>query len=113
MKNYPIYKKRDGQEYKETGNIYASSFAEAKKEWAKMVANSMHNECWLTYLDKSEFDKKGFETGFYFNERLVFNENETVNTEASYIECFLSKKAIDKGLSFFNEDVYSWELRKK
>ena len=50
-----------------------NSLAEAKKEFSKNCANSMHKECWLTYLDKSEFDKKGFETGFYLNERLVLN----------------------------------------
>lgn len=111
--SYPIFKKRDGQSFKEVGSIYADGFIAAKKEFAKNCANDMYKECWLSYFDSSDFDKKGIEAGFYLNDALVYNENDTVNVELSNIECFLSQKAINKGFSSFSEDVYTWELRKK
>ena len=110
---YPIYKKRDGQSFIRFGCIYSDGFIKSKKEFAKNCANDMYNESWLTYLSSSDFDKKGIESGFYVNENLVYNEDETVNVENSYIECFLSQKSIDKGFTIFSEDVYTWELRKK
>ena len=111
--SYPIYKMRDGQSFKESGSIYADGFIDAKKQWAKIVSNDLHKECWLSYLNADDFDKKGIEAGFYLNDSLVWNENETINVELSNVECFLSQKAIDKGFSSFSEDVYTWELRKK
>ena len=113
FKNYPIFKKRDGQSYKEVSYIYAPGFIEAKKQFAKNCAKDLRGECWLTYFDSSEFDKKGNESGFYLNENIVFNENETINCELSVIDCFLSQKQINKGFTLFSEDVYTWELRLK
>jgi len=112
FQEYSIYKKRDGQSFELKGSIYADGFIKAKKEFAKNCANDMHKECWLSYFDASNFDKKGLESGFYLNENLVYNEDETVNVENSYIECFLSQKAIDKGFDTFSEDVYTWQIRK-
>lgn len=113
FKDYPIFKKRDGQTFKQIGSIYASGFVEAKKKFAENCAKDLQNECWLTYFDSSEFDQKGNENGFYLNENLVYNDNDTINCELSTIECFLSQKSIDKGFTSFSEDVYTWELRKK
>lgn len=113
FKEYPIYKKRDGQSFIKIGSVYSDGFIKAKKEFAKNCANDMHKETWLTYLSSSGFDVKGIGTGFYINENLVYNENETINVENSYIECFLSQKSIDKGFVSFSEDVYTWELRIK
>ena len=113
LKHYPIYKKRDGQSFQEIGSIYENSFVKAKKEFAKRCANDLYNDCNLTYLSSDEFDTKGFESGFYYNNSLVYNEDGIVNVKESYIDCLLSQKAIYKGFTYFSEDVYTWELRKK
>ena len=113
FKEYPIYKKRDGQSYTYTGYVYADSFKDAKKQFSKNVSKDLYNETWLTFLNSEDFDQKGFESGFYSNETIVSNENDTVNCENSYIECFLTQKAIDKGFDSWSEDVYNWELRKQ
>jgi len=110
---YPIYKKRDGQSFEKRGYIFADGFIAAKKEFAKNCANDMYKECWLSYFDASDFDQKGMEPGFYLNENLVYNENDTINVDLSIIECFLSQKSINKGFDTFSEDVYTWQIRKK
>jgi hypothetical protein len=111
FKNYPIYKKRDGQTFKKIGEIYQDGFIAAKKEFSKNCANDLQNECWLTYLNDEELSKK-HDAGFYVNDCLVYNEDGNVNLEHSDLECFLSQKDIDKGFTSFSEDVYTWELRK-
>lgn len=113
FKEYPIYKKRDGQSFKQIGSIYACGFVQAKKKFAKNCANDLYKEIWLTYLRKDEIDNKKFEVGFYINHGLVWNDDGTVNTEDSEMECFLSQRDIDKGFTTFREDVYTWELRRK
>lgn len=122
MKNYPIYKKRDGQDWKEVSSIYASSFAEAKKEFAQ----NMTKENWeksnnIVWLTKKEDGVK--ETGWYDLDASMFGfthpengdetEGDPIFGEGAIMELFCSEKAILKGFDYWNEDVYSWELRKK
>lgn len=113
FKDYPIYKKRDGQSFKPFGSIYADGFINAKKQFAENCAKDLYDEIWLTYLSDDELNNKNYDAGFYVNNSLVWNEDNTINIESSYMECFLSQKAIDKGFTSFSEDVYTWELRKK
>ena len=108
MKEYPIYKKRDGQSFKYESCIYSDSFKNAKKEFAKNISKSLQNECWLTYLNEDDIKNPGF----YVNDSLEWN-NECININESHLECFLTQKNIDNGFDSFNEDVYTWELRKK
>ena len=112
MKEFKIYKKRHGQIFKLFGSIYSDNFKNAKKEFAKNCANDLYDECWLTYLNDKELKNQDY-AGFYINESLVWNEDETINFENSEIDCFLTQIDIDKGFNSFSEDVYTWELRKK
>ena len=43
MKNFNVYKKRDGQEWKQIGEYFCANFEEAKKEFAQ--------NCWEVYRD--------------------------------------------------------------
>lgn len=110
---YPIFKKRDGQSYKEVSYIYADSFDAAKKEFAK----NMTNDNWeksndIVWLDKERDGVKT--TGWYdFNGgRPDFNE-ETDKYDADDAENYLmvSEDAINEGFDSWNEDVYTWEIR--
>ncbi|MFH2013621.1 MAG: hypothetical protein ABIJ17_01480 [Patescibacteria group bacterium] len=114
MKNYSVYKKRDGQDWKKFSDIYAKNFTEAKKKFAE----NMTNDNWeksndIVWLDKSEGVK---ETGWYdLNGSILVSfpdKNEGTDYANSEMELFCSEKSINKGFDFWNEDVYSYELRK-
>lgn len=117
FKEYPIYKKRDGQDWNKINTIYANGFIEAKKKFAKMMTDDNHsksnNIVWLVGIDSE--GKQQAETGFYDMDSsyLVLNEDETINYQESKLELFCSEKSINRGFAYWNEDVYSWELRKK
>lgn len=95
MKNFNVYKKRDGQEWKEIGQYFCTNFEEAKKEFAQNcwndLLNGKHGDNFIelsTEVDGVEKD------GIYYNGELFFDK--------AYLEI---------GIDFFNEDVYSWEIR--
>ena len=62
MKNFNVYKKRDGQEWKPIGEYFCSNFEEAKKEFAQNcwndLLNGKHGDNFnlFTQSDKDEFD---------------------------------------------------------
>ena len=95
MKNFNVYKKREGQEWKQIGQYFCDNFEEAKKEFAKNcwndLLNGKHGDNFIelsTQADKVETD------GIYYNEELFF-----------------PKSNLETGIDFFSEDVYSWEIR--
>jgi len=114
FREYPIYKKRDGQSFNQVSYIYADSFDAAKKEFAK----NMTNDNWeksnnIVWLDK---ENDGVEqTGWYDLDasKLVSfdDENEGTDYKNSKMELFCSEDAINEGFDRWNEDVYTWELR--
>jgi len=114
FREYPIYKKRDGQSYKQVSYIYADSFDAAKKEFAK----NMTNDNWeksnnIVWLDK---ENDGVEqTGWYDLDGSVLQgrgeEGEEIDYANSEMELFCSEEAINEGFTFWNEDVYTWEIR--
>lgn len=102
MKTFNIYKKRDGQSWKEVGEYFADSFEEAKKQFAK--------NCWYDLLEGKHGDNYVHlepesdgvtESGIYYL-------NGRPNEE---LDCFFPASNLDEGIEFFNEDVYSWEIR--
>lgn len=112
FREYPIFKKRDGQGYKQVSYIYADSFDAAKKEFAK----NMTNDNWeksnnIVWLDK---ENDGVEqTGWYDLDCSVLHGNDEgeINYSESKMELFCSEEAINEGFDSWNEDVYTWELR--
>lgn len=118
MNTYNIYKKRDGQSFELWGDIYASNFDEAKKQFAK----NMTNDNWeksndIVWLDKEEdgVDENGW---FDINASVLVekqdptDEDYTITDYAnSEMELFCSEKSIEDGFDSWNEDVYTWELR--
>ena len=118
MKTYSIYKKRAGQSFELWSSIYASNFDEAKKQFAEMMTNdnwSMSND--IVWLDKEEdgVDETGW---FDLNASVLVqkedptNKNYTITDYAnSEMDLFCSKKEIEEGFDYWNEDVYTWELR--
>ena len=113
FKNYPIYKKRDGQHFKEVSSIYATSFEEAKKEFSlNMTKENWEKSNDIIWLDK-EIDGVDA-TGWYDfgGGRPTFNE-ETEKYDADEVENYLlvSEESINEGFETWYEDVYTWELR--
>lgn len=111
MNTYNIYKKRDGQAFKLVGDIYASNFDEAKKEFALNMTkdnwNKSNDICWL------DQENDGVETGWYDMNAscLVYKEDGTINEEESELEIFCLEQDINQGFDAWTEDVYTWELR--
>lgn len=112
MNTYNIYKKRDGQEFKKVSEIYASSFDEAKKIFAHNMTKDNHEKSnniqWVENLE-------GVENGFYdFNCSIIswLNDDcDEIDVENSKLEVFCLEEDILNGFDYWNEDVYSWELR--
>lgn len=113
FKNYPIFKKREGQGFTEVSSIYAENFTKAKKQFAKQMTDDnfeqSNNIQWLT----KEQDGVN-ETGFYDLNAgcLTYTEDGKV-IDPNEADDFLmvTEKAIKKGFNYWNEDVYTWELR--
>lgn len=95
MKNFNVYRKRDGQEWKQIGEYFCANFEEAKKEFAK--------NCWNDLLNGKHGDN--------FIE--LSTEADGVETDGIYYdgELFFNKANLETGIDFFSEDVYSWEIR--
>lgn len=113
MKTYNIYKKRDGQSFKEVASIYADNFTEASRKFAKQMTDDNHNQSNnIQWLEK---DQDGVnETGWYdFNGGSPVFDEETEKYDANEAADFLlvSETAINEGFDTWNEDVYTWELR--
>ena len=114
MKTFDIYIKRDGQSFKKHNYIYAETFEEAKKIFANdMTKDNFEKSNNIVWLTK---ENDGVETGFYdldcsivaFNEKTGEYDYSHKNTE---LEIFCLDKDIQEGFEYWNEDVYTWELR--
>ena len=118
FKEYPIYKKRDGQSFEKVSYIFADSFSSAKKTFAEnMTKDNWNLSNDIVWLEKSEGVA---ENGWYdFNSSTFgfFEEGEEKEGEPDYangqMELLCSEKAIRDGFDTWSEDVYTWELRKK
>lgn len=95
MKNFNVYKKRDGQDWKQIGQYFCANFEEAKKEFAQNCWNDLLNGKHGDNFIELSTEADGVETdGIYYNEELFFD-----------------KANLETGIDFFSEDVYSWEIR--
>jgi len=96
MKQYEITVKRDGQTERHYNHIFAKNFADAKKEFAKLMTDgykeSSDNTIWL--------DDEHHEAGWY-------------DGDYDPPELIASEKEIEKGFDYFSEDVFSYRLKKK
>lgn len=113
FKEYPIYKKRDGQQFKYVSYIYADSFDDAKKQFAHdMTKDNWEQSNDIVWLDK-DIDGVAV-TGWYDfgGGSPAFNE-ETEKYDAEEAENYLmvTEEAIKEGFDSWSEDVYTWELR--
>lgn len=111
FKDFPIYKKRDGQKFKEVASIYSTSFEEAKKEFAQNIANDLNNTCDVVFLTQND---GASEEGFYnmsFGRPIYDEQAEKYDTESLKDSFLVSQSAIDEGLECWSDDVYTWELR--
>lgn len=114
MNYYKVEKKRDGQNWKPFNEIYASSFEEAKKQFAKdMTQDNWNKSNNIQWVKDTEGVKK---TGWYdFNainrhsEPTVWNE-ETEKWENADDLLLVSEEQINEGFDFWSEDVYQWRL---
>jgi hypothetical protein len=122
FKEYPIFKKRDGQGFNYESYIYAETFEEAKKEFAQNMTKDNWNNCNnIIWLEK-EVDGVDV-TGWYDLDSSIFgftspdNGDETEgepiysNEKGAIMELFCSEEFIKEGFDSWTEDVYTWELR--
>ena len=99
MKNFNVYKKRNGQDWKQIGQYFCTNFEEAKKEFAQNcwndLLNGKHGDNFnlFTKSDKDEFD--------FITEDGIYDGTEL----------FFPKTDLETGIDFFSEDVYCWEIR--
>lgn len=113
MGTFNIYKKRDGQSFNLATYIYATDFNEAKKMFALMMTDDNHSKSNnIVWLDKEQDGVN--ETGWYdFNGGVPTYNEETekydADEAADYLFC--SEESINNGFDYWNEDVYTWELR--
>jgi hypothetical protein len=102
MKNFNLYKKRNGQSWKYEGQYFCANFEEAKKEFSRNCWNDLlegkHGDNYVHLEPASDGVK---ESGIYYL-------NGQPNEE---LDCFFSIENLDAGIEFFSEDVYSWEIR--
>lgn len=95
MENFNVYKKRNGQEWKQIGQYFCANFEEAKKEFAQNCWNDLLNGKHGDNFIELSTEADGVETdGIYYNEELFFD-----------------KANLETGIDFFSEDVYCWEIR--
>ncbi|HEY6143784.1 MAG TPA: hypothetical protein VIV55_10270 [Flavobacterium sp.] len=119
FREYPIYKKRDGQNFKYSGFLFAESFEKAKKQFALDMTNrnweKSNDIVWLT----KEEDKVS-ENGWYDLSQSWFrlthpDEGDETEGEPDFtdaiMELICSEASIQEGFDSWNEDVYTWELR--
>lgn len=103
MKYFNVYKKRDGQTWQKFNEIYATDFKEAQQIFAKqMTDDNWEKSNDINWLDPSEEHYSITEAGWYNLNSIDKHGNP---------ELFCSEKAIKEGFSYWNEDVYSWEIR--
>lgn len=109
MNYYKVEKKRDGQNWKPFNEIYASSFEEAKKQFAKdMTQDNWNKSNNIEWIKDSEGVKK---TGWYdFNAGSPIWNEETEKWENADDLLLVSEEQINEGFDFWSEDVYSWRL---
>ena len=113
MREFTIYKKRDGQSFKEVSYIFAESFDAAKKEFALKMTNDNHelsnDICWLDKEDGVNetgwYDMNSGSPKFYEETEKYTNPKDLENM------LFCSEAAINEGFDSWNEDVYTWEIR--
>ncbi len=101
LKEFPIYKKRDGQDYKYDGYIYIDTFENAKIEFANDCYNALlegyHGDDWMELTAEEDGVD---EDGVYYNNGQPYNE----------LDCFFPKSDLVQGIEVFREDVYTWKL---
>ena len=109
MNYYKVEKKRDGQQWKPFNEIYASSFEEAKKQFAKdMTQGNWSKSNNIQWVRDTEGVQK---TGWYdFNGGSPVWNEETEKYENADDLLLVSEEQINEGFDFWNEDVYSWRL---
>lgn len=112
MKTFNVTKQRDGQSAKVVNEIYAEDFAEAKIVFAKLMTYHNHeksnNVQWLTHetdnvLDDGWYDLRGgrFE---------VDEDGKAIYPAEAKDFLMVTEDSINAGFSYWNEDVYTWEL---
>jgi hypothetical protein len=109
MNYYKVEKKRNGQNWKPFNEIYASSFEEAKKQFAKDMTqdnwNKSNNIIWLNTGHGVKV------SGWYdLNSGKAVYDEETENWEATDDCLLVSEEQINEGFDFWSEDVYSWRV---
>lgn len=118
FKEYPIYKKRDGQTFEKVSYIFADSFKAAKKQFAEnMTKDNWNLSNDIVWLDESDgvnvvgwYDLNASIFGYFEEGTEKEGEPDYANGQ---MELLCSEKAIKKGFDTWSEDVYTWEIRKK
>lgn len=102
MRDFNVYKKRDGQGWKQIGSYFCASFEDAKKEFASNCWNDlMEGKHGDNYVGLTVQEDGVQEDGIYYLNGDPYNK----------LDCFFPIINLKDGIEFFSEDVYSWEIR--
>jgi len=111
VKKYPIFEKRDGQDWFKSGYILATSYQKAKKEFGEQVwLELVYNKYSHDYL---HFDDAIIEGMQHNDEDTSFYEGEgfyDFSTEAKEPVLFMQEAM--EGIVSFQHDVYTWTIDK-
>lgn len=108
MKTFNIYRKRAGQNFESIGSIYAETYKEAKKQFAKGcyrdLDNGKHGDSYIEETDEfiNEMKDDGQDVSWYKGRGIYFAK-----------ELFLSYEDCQAGFDTFSEDVYTWTINKE
>ena len=109
VKKFPVFEKRDGQDWFKSGYLLATDYQKAKEEFAKQVWIELANNKYSD--DHLHFDGAIIEEMRDNNEDTSFYEGEgfyDFSTEAK--EPILLIYEAMEGIESFRHDVYTWTI---
>lgn len=103
---FPVFKKRDGDVWKDTGGYYyAISYKSAKQQFAAEIINKAINGEYsdnMVYLEPNmveDLKSEGYDMSFYRGEGVYEDE-----------QLIFLRENVDEGFEYFGHDVYLWTV---
>jgi len=107
MKNFTVYRKRDGQSWIEDNTVYANNYNEAKIEFANQIWNEHNNGCYgddTIHFDAESIKETEGETSWY-EEPGFYDMNMGP-------ELVFADRELENGIESFSQDVNTWTIDK-
>lgn len=112
IKEFPIFEKRDGQNWFQCGHVYAKTYTEAKLEFADQIwienSYNKYSDDYVYFDDAliEDMKERGEDMSFYEGEGFY-----DCNTEPHDVVMLLSEAY--EGIESFQHDVCAWTIDKE